>query len=267
MKVSPIPVRTTSRSRRPASLLLLLLLPLLLGSCRDPAGPGHIGDAEVRALFLGNSLTLANDLPALVRTIAEAAGHSFAYEVRANPNLSLEEHWSGGAAGAIEALQPDVVILQQGPSSLPASQSHLRHWTTTFAPVIRDGGGEPALFMVWPSVSWSHSWDDVLESYRSAAEAVDGIFIPAGESWRAVWAEDPDAPLYGPDGFHPSFLGSVVAALTIVAVLYDEDIRDLPAVIEASSAGGVRIELSPEMANLIFTAVYETVERVSSEEG
>lgn len=267
MKIPAIHVHPLPRSRHPASLLLILLLPLLLGSCRDPAGPGHIDDAEVRALFLGNSLTYTNDLPRLVRTIAEAAGHSFAYEVRADPGLSLEEHWRGGAVGAIEALQPDVVILQQGPSSLPASQSHLRNWTTTFAPVIRDNRGEPALFMVWPSVSWSHSWNDVLESYRSAAEAVDGIFIPAGESWRTVWAEDPDAPLYGPDGFHPSFLGSVVAALTIVAVLYDEDVRDLPAVIAPSSPGGVQIELTPEMANLIYTAVHETVERFSSEGG
>lgn len=250
---------SSARRLRGVLLPLVLLVPLLTAACREPAGPQPIEDAEVRALFVGNSLTYTNDLPALVRTVAEAAGHTFSYEVRVGAGVSLEEHWQAGTPAAIEALGADVVILQQGPSSLPESQVHLRTWTEAFTPIIRESGGEPALLMVWPSLSWSHSWDGVLESYRSAAEAVDGTFIPAGQAWRAVWAADPDAPLYGEDDFHPSFLGSVVAALTIVAVLYDEDVRDLPAVMEPSGSGGVRIELPPRTADLILAAVHQTV--------
>lgn len=248
-------------------MLLVPLVPLLLGVCIDPVGPAPLPEAEVRALFIGNSLTATNDLPALVKVVAEAAGHTFAYRSHTRPGVSLEEHWAGGATWAIEDAEADVVILQQGPSSQPDNQRHLRGWAEAFAPVIRDSGGEPALLMVWPSVSWSHSWDGVLESYRSAAEAVDGIFIPAGQAWPAVWEKDPDARLYGQDGLHPSFLGSVVAAVTIVAVLYDEDVRDLPAVMEPSSPGGVRIELPPQTAHRIFTAVHETVEAYSSDGG
>jgi hypothetical protein len=39
--------------------------------------------------------------------------------------------------------------------------------------------------------------------------------MPAGEAWRAAWRRDPELPLYDRDGFHPSRLGSCLAALAV----------------------------------------------------
>jgi len=221
-----------------------------------PPGGGFDPNAEVTALFIGNSLTYTNDLPALTGQIAEAAGRSFDYAVRAAPNLSLEDHWYEGAAGLIAQLGADVVILQQGPSSLPESQQHLRTWAMQFDESIRKAGGTPALLMVWPESSRQEAFDAVSDSYRAAAEAVNGRLIPAGDAWRAVWRRDPEVALYGPDGFHPSALGSLVAALAVYAVLFDADVTTLP----ASVAPGV----SGERLEILLAAVAEVVAPASA---
>jgi hypothetical protein len=206
---------------------------LLAGlSCHD-TGPDAA--AARRVLFIGNSLTASNDLPALVREIARADGRELDYDQLLAPGVSLEDHWNAGAAEVIADVGAEVVILQQGPSSLPESQDHLRTWAERFAVPIREAGGTPALLMVWPEDSRREAFDAVSESYRSAAAAVDGLFIPAGDAWRAAWERDPDLALYGGDGFHPSPLGSLMAALTVYAVVFDADVGALP----ASAAPGV----------------------------
>ena len=115
-----------------------------------------------------------------------------------------------------------IVIMQQGPSSLPESREHLLQWTERFAPLIRAGGARPALYMVWPDITRLGYFGDVHASYSNAALAVNGMFIPAGEAWRVAWRVDPDLPLYDRDQFHPSALGSYTAALSMFCELYGQ---------------------------------------------
>lgn len=236
----------------------MLWLPLIAATAVCATTPTTIEDpipeADVRVLFLGNSLTYTNDLPSLVQTIAEAAGHTFAHGTVARPNYSLADHWAAGGADAVRAAEADVVIMQQGPSSLPENQEHLRSWTEQFAPVIEEAGGRPALYMVWPDDTRIPAFDDVRDAYEGAADAVGGLFIPAGDAWRAAWDAGLTTPLYGPDGFHPSGLGSAIAALTIVRALFDEPLTGLPARIEPTAPGLPVIDLGDDAA-LILGAV------------
>lgn len=229
-------------------VLALALTSCLPGPVEPSARP--FGDAEVTVLFVGNSLTAANDLPAMVESIAVAAGRSLESRTVARPNFSLEDHWYAGVDATIAELRADVVVLQQGPSSVGTNPLHLRRWAETLAPAVRDAGGRPALLMVWPERARLEAFDAVRESYRAAAEAVEGDFIPAGEAWLAVWEADPDAGLYGADGFHPSRLGTFVAALAVFEVLFDADVRDLPPMVVE---GG--------MAATYYEAVHGAVER------
>ncbi|MEM7417886.1 MAG: hypothetical protein AAF389_20530 [Gemmatimonadota bacterium] len=214
----------------------------------------RLPEADARILFVGNSLTYTNDLPLLVQTVAEAAGHTLAHATIARPNYSLEDHWNAGAREVILTTGADFVVMQQGPSSLPASQEYLRTWTERIAPVIREAGGRPALYMVWPDDTRLAFFDDVRESYQGAAVSVDGLFIPAGETWREAWDAGLTRPLYGPDGFHPSRLGSEVAALAIVRAVYGEPLTDLPARMMPTTAGLPTVDLGDDAA-LILEAV------------
>ena len=212
------------------SRLLWLSLALSLGpvGCgEDPTEP-TLEDPDLTVMFVGNSLTYTNDLPGLVETVAEAAGYAVETISIAGPNYGLGDHWVTGTPRSIREQRPDVVVFQQGPSTLAASRAYLVEWTDSLARVAREVGAEPALLMVWPPDDPDYSFGAVYASYLAAAEAVDGTFIPAGMAWVEVGKSDGTLALYGPDGFHPGPLGSVVAAMTIVETLFEDSVRDLP---------------------------------------
>ena len=169
--------------------------------------------SPTRVLFIGNSLTYANDLPAMVCAMARAAGRQATCESVARPDYGLEEHWNDREARQAIGRGWDVVVLQQGPSALPESRRLLVAYTRRFDAEIKKSGARTALYMVWPSRARRGDFPAVSQSYAAAAKEVKGLLIPAGEAWRAAWAIDKDIALYGPDGFHPSPAGTYLAAL------------------------------------------------------
>lgn len=181
----------------------------LLLSLIQPAAP------PARILFVGNSLTYANDLPGMVCALARSTGRRATCEMVAKPDFGLEEHWRDGEARKAIARGWDLVILQQGPSALRESRVLLVDYARRFDVEIKKAGARTALYMVWPSRQRRGDFGAVSQSYSAAARAVDGMLLPAGDAWLAAWKEDADLPLYGPDGFHPSPTGSYLAAMVI----------------------------------------------------
>jgi hypothetical protein len=204
-------------------LLPLLLLGVL--SCGS-SGPPDPGDG-LSVLFIGNSLTYMENIPALVDGLGHAARlDRIRVASVAFPDYSLEDHWNAGEAlDSIARGGWDAVVLQQGPSSLPASQTHLLEWAGRFAERIRAAGARPALYMVWPPVGGD--WDGVVAGYTVAAEANDAILLPAGQAWRAVLGAHPEIALYGPDQFHPTRAGAYLAALVIFGGLAERTTEGL----------------------------------------
>jgi hypothetical protein len=196
------------------------LLFVLMFTVASLLGQASARTAPQAVLFIGNSLTAANDLPGMVDAIGRARGAGVAHETIAVPNFSLEDHWQkGDAVRAIARGGWSTVILQQGPSALPASRVLLRDYVRKFDAEVRRVGARTALYMVWPAAARNDDFDAVHESYASAARDVGGLFLPAGDSWRAAWRRDRTLALYGDDKFHPSLLGSYLAALVVYAQL------------------------------------------------
>jgi len=186
-----------------------------------PAVPGAPA-LGLSILFVGNSLTEANGLPATVEALGRAAGVELRCVAVTRGGFSLEDHWNEGEARrAIARGGWSHVVLQQGPSALPESRVLLDEYARRFDVEIRRAGARPALFAVWPSADRSFDFDGVSRSYTEAATLVDGLLFPAGDAWRAAWRRDPGLALYGPDQFHPSGLGSALAALVIFNRLTD----------------------------------------------
>ena len=208
--------------------------------------------AATRILFIGNSLTYANDLPQKVCALAAAAGRQAVCESLARPDFSLEDHWNLKEAQKVIARGWDVVVLQQGPSALPESRVLLVEYVKRFDAEIRKAGGRTALYMVWPSRSRAGDFDGVVQSYTAAAGAVGGLLLPAGEAWRAAWRLDASLPLYAADGFHPSPMGTHLAALVIHRQVFGE-----PAPARPSFAA------SDRQASLLQRAADEAVARLA----
>jgi hypothetical protein len=170
-------------------------------------------------LFVGNSLTSANDLPGRCERLARAAGVALTTRAVTADGASLLDHWDAGRVQpAIASRSWRAVVLQQGPSTLPASREELTRLTAQLGVGIRAVGAQPALLMIWPLPG--QTAEAVAASYRSAAEATGSLLIPAGEAWVRARALDPSLALTGSDGYHPSPLGTEIAALTVVCTLY-----------------------------------------------
>lgn len=244
---------TGIRPKRAAPLVLLVTIAALAGcgvrptAVTEPEGSGtalagshtaapagaQLGRRRqpFRVLFIGNSLTAANDLPRLVAALSVVAGDDPPLETAtvAYGGFALEDHLAqGDAPRAIAQGRWDVVVLQQGPSTLIESRVNLIEYTRRFDALIRAVGARTAIYGVWTSADRMFAFDDGIESYRQAAEAVDGILCPAALGWKVAWQRDPSLPLYGPDNFHPSMLGTYLAALVIYAELRDKSPIGLP---------------------------------------
>jgi hypothetical protein len=190
----------------------------------------HGASLVVRLLFIGNSLTAANNLSATIEAMGRASGVDVECAAIAKPNFSLEDHWADGEARrAIARGGWSYVVLQQGPSALPESRALLNDYVRRFDGEIRRAGARTAIFMAWPATSRRADFDAVSASYAGAANLVGGILLPVGDAWRAAWARDPALALYGADGFHPSRTGSYLAALVIFRTLIGRLPADRPA--------------------------------------
>jgi hypothetical protein len=235
--VSALPSPSSASNEGPAyaGLLFFALACVALGThitlgaaevlqTRDGARPLHI-------LFIGNSLTASNDLPAMVAALAAGGGHARP-QTRALVvgGFSLEDHWNKGDAQKVIAGDNwNVVVLQQGPSALMESRRLLIEYARRFAEVIRTAGATPALYAVWPSVTRRGDFNGVSASYTAAARAVNGKLLPAGDAWGRAMRAHPDLALYSEDGLHPTRAGTYLAALVIYRELYAAPVNDLPA--------------------------------------
>ena len=140
-------------------------------------------------LFVGNSLTERHDLPGRVRTLAAEAGLRVHVSAVTRAGASLADHWDTGQVQRVIASRRwSFVVLQQGPSTLPASRAELVRSARRYAQAIRAVGGQPALLMVWPLPG--QTTQAVAASYRAAAEATGATLIPAGEEWARARGRD-----------------------------------------------------------------------------
>jgi hypothetical protein len=206
-----------------------------------------------RVLFIGNSLTEANGLPTVVETLSRQGGAPISTASVVFGGFSLEDHWNEGTAKRRIAERGwSIVVMQQGPSSLPDSQVALREWTVRFDTVIRASGARTALYMVWPESSRRDAFDAVSQSYARAAEDVTGMLLPVGEAWRGAWRRDPEVPLYGPDGFHPTPIATYLAALVIYQQITGRSPVGIPAWTQMPAERALLLQEAAQEANAQF---------------
>lgn len=238
------------------TILVRTLLALCAFGCSgDSTGP--LPEGGRRVLFVGNSLTYANDLPRTIADMARSVGDTaLVYRTVAKANYALEDHWYDGIASRIASEDWQVVVMQQGPSSTLANRFHLETWTRKLDSAVTANGARSALYMVWPSQQNLWTYDGVLDSYRNAATVVGGIFIPAGEAWRTAWAIDPDLAFYGDDLFHPSRMGTYMAALVHFEMLYDRPATDLP---DVAVVAGRQLNLPAATVAMLQETAHQTV--------
>ena len=185
---------------------------------------------ELRVLFIGNSLTYANNLPEVISKIAKAAKQpKFSYKMIAYPNYSLEDHWIGREAEKTLLKEKwDFVVMQQGPSGSVAGRKMLIEYSRKFAALIRQNGGKPAFYAVWTSAFRLKDFTEIIKSYQLAAKLTGGVLFPVSKAWQNILKNYPQIKLYSSDKFHPGEAGTYLAALVIFRGIYGKTLIGLP---------------------------------------
>lgn len=212
----------------------------------------------VRVLFIGNSLTFSNDLPAVVQSIAASLKVRLEYDACTMGGANLEDHWRHGKCKQmLDGSKWDYVVLQQGPSSQPPGRADLLKWAASWNTEIRKHGAKPALYMVWPFKDQKDGFQQVHDSYSSAATEVNGLFLPAGDAWYRLIKSKSNIALYSPDNLHPTREGTVLAALVIAGKLTGKSLKKVANRLLVASGGAV--ELPETMMKELLTAASQTL--------
>ena len=220
-------------------LVVGFALALLVASSGCKAEKVNGPSGANRVLFIGNSYLYMQRIPELVQAMAAARGDQFTAVSVAGPDMALYDHLSDGAAGeAIAKGGWDYVVLQQGPSSVWYNRDSLRAATAIFDGMARQVKARTALFSAWPQQVNSADFPRAIESYRLAAQDVNGLFIPVAEAWLKAWELDPSLNLYA-DGLHPSPEGAYLAALVVYATILRKSPQGLPA-----DLNGIQLDLA-----------------------
>lgn len=232
----------------------LLIVASLAGACggRRDAPPAAVdavtADAAASAdaapprtvLFVGNSYTYVNDLPAEVAAVA-APGAPLVTAASTVGGATLADHWNGAAHAAIDAGGHAVVVLQ-GQSLEPlfdptgfATHADLLAGAATAAGatvVFYDTWARRAGDAVYADPASGGSpdamQDGLTAAYRAAATRAGGRLAPVGEARRLALREQPAIELFDPDGSHPSPAGTYLAAAVFAEVLTGAPPTDAP---------------------------------------
>jgi hypothetical protein len=183
--------------------------------------------STVTVLFVGNSLTFTNDLPAMLVNLASSdPGDTVRLQVKAVtfPDASLDDMFNKGQAlDWARGHHPDYVVLQEHSfwydGDYEATRAAAYRWITALKTI----GAAPLLFEVWTDGEGSDVFkggSNAAEDALRAVQGTDGLgrslgvpVVAVGQAFDAA-RQTPGAPnLYGPDRHHPSVAGSYLGAL------------------------------------------------------
>ncbi|MEX2218900.1 MAG: hypothetical protein WD749_09085 [Phycisphaerales bacterium] len=187
---------------------------------------------HLRALFIGNSFTARNDVPALIAAIAESKGHTLSARLISRGGASLRMHYNG--RDALPAIQRgggkfDTVILQEQ-STLPVKNAARMHESIRlFDAPIRAAGARMVLYLTWARRHSPEAQAAITDAYTSIARELGATVAPAGIAWEQVLKAHPQITLHDKDQSHPTPAGSYLAACTLFAVLFNESPLGAPA--------------------------------------
>ena len=197
-------------------------------------------DNAVRILFIGNSLTSANNLPAMVAAIADSRGLDLITEAHTPGGARLRNHVSNKKVlSKLRKRSWDFVVLQEQSQSpgfgarqlstdvfpyatrlVEESKKAKPDTSVMFYMTMAHRNGDPQNQNVSPELlTYEGTQRRINRSYLTMAEDNQALVAPVGEAWRIVREEQPDIALYA-DNTHPNPAGTYLAACVFYATLF-----------------------------------------------
>ena len=183
----------------------------------------------LKVLFIGNSFTARNNVPAVLEQMAEARGKKLQHQLISAGGASLRMHWNKGEAQQlIQQTQYDYVVLQEQ-STLPIKNPKRMHENVRlFDEVIKASGAKTALYLTWARQNAPETQAALTETYTTIGAELGARVVPVGVAWQNFLSSHKQPILYDKDQSHPTPVGSYLAACVFFAVLFAENPVGIP---------------------------------------
>ncbi len=167
----------------------------------------------LRILFVGNSHTQVNDVPAILTHLLESDGSGrkvetfrffspFLNDAINDPAVRravFDPHWS-------------IVVLQGAMVSSSHTVNYPNDGAVGLAKLAHRAGSRALFFVEWPRRDWNES-DYQMSVYRGISNASPGSeLVPVCYAWDSILKGHPGLDLWQEDGNHASPLGSFLAS-------------------------------------------------------
>jgi hypothetical protein len=217
------------------------------GVVRNPLSPTAHGDLAlarsgrpgIRVLFVGNSLTYTNSMPAMVEQLAKAdAGAPQIIPVWYTAGGWTLEEAAGdaGLARLIREADWNCVVLQEQSqigSLSRGSRAEMYAAAGALSARASRNGSRTMLFAPWAwrngdagdmaGDSYSAMQRRIFVSYAGLADQLDAPVAPVGVAWKWTIEQDPGIELWAGDGVHPNTAGSYLTACVFYVMLSGRD--------------------------------------------
>ena len=191
----------------------------------------------MKILFIGNSYTYFNDMPALFHAECEKKG-AFA-DVKSvtaggymlSQFLSDEDEYGRRVKQLLNDEKFDYVVMQEQ-SVLPATdKAAFLKSVSELTALIRKNGAKPVLYQTWGRAEGCETLDRLgmthdghhealKRAYEEAAKENGAILVYAGDRFDEAYKKGEQ--VFDPDGSHPSLPGSQIIAKEFCRVLTNQ---------------------------------------------
>ena len=182
----------------------------------------------MKVLFIGNSHTYSNDMPALFASMCSAlCGETPEVTMLAYSGRTLRWHRREYFPVRFALLygQYDYCVIQQLGHPFPGLHE-TEPYVEALTKLCRSVGTKPVLYMTWAKKREPEAFFAVRDAYRTLAERYDTLLAPAGELFDLLNRTHPEIDLYGQDERHASSAGCYLIAATLACCMLRPDNLD-----------------------------------------
>ena len=184
----------------------------------------------MKVLFLGNSHTYYNDLPALFRDICKRCGVEVETSMLAQPGVTYDWHLTNGTDLRFAFMHGgyDYVVMQQAAHEPCPCMEETVEGAREICRLARSCGITPVQTVPWARLGIDEQ-KGMYEIYEKVCAETNATENPVGRVFEFVNRERPDIRMHWFDGAHASPYGSYANALCTAKTLLGLDISNVSA--------------------------------------
>ncbi len=218
----------------------------------------------IHVLFIGNSLTTANNLPQLTADLARSRNHLMEYDVYAPGGWNFSQHASGPQT--LEKIKKgnwDFVVLQEQGQMPAFAERQVQEDVYPFARQLseavktanpqarvvfymtmarKNGDSHNAMKISLPELeTYEGMQNRINQSYMNMGTNNHDLIAPVGLVWKKVREQYPSIDLYV-DETHPNLTGTYLAACVFYTAFFNDTPAGLshPSTIDGQTASAIQ---------------------------